>query len=49
MVEQEVIKFKHAYLQMKIDNMKTFVKEYKKSIDECHPAGISSDARFIGD
>lgn len=49
MVEEEVIKFKRAYLQMKIDNMKTFVKEYKKFIDECHPAGISSDARFIGE
>lgn len=49
MVEEEVIKFKQSYLQMKIDNMKTFIKEYKKSIDDCHPAGISSAAIFIGE
>lgn len=49
MVEEEVVRFKHAYLQMKIDNMKIFIKEYKKSIDECDPAGISSAAIFIGE
>lgn len=49
MVEEEVIRFKHAYLQMKIDKMKTFTEEYKKSIDKCNPAGISSAALFIGE
>ncbi len=33
---------------MKIDSMKNLTKEYKKSIDECNPAGISSDAISIG-
>ena len=49
MVEEEVVRFKHAYLQMKIFKMKTFIKEYKKSIDECDPARISSAAIFIGE
>ncbi len=34
MVEEEVVKFKYAYLQMKIDKMTTLTKEYKESIDE---------------
>lgn len=49
MVEEEVIRFKRAYLQMKIYKMKTFVKEYKKSVDKCDPAGISSVATFVGE
>jgi endo-alpha-1,4-polygalactosaminidase (GH114 family) len=49
MVEEEVIRFKHAYLQMKIDNMDNYVKEYKKSVDKCNPAGISLAAASIGE
>jgi len=49
MVEEEVIKFKYAYLQTKIDKLTTLLKEYKKSIEECNPAGISSAALFIGE
>ncbi len=49
MVEDEVIRFKTAYLQTKIDTMRNFTEEYKKSIDKCDPAGISSAAIFIGE
>lgn len=49
MVEEEVIRFKHAYLQTKIDNMRNYLMEYNKSVDECDPAGISSAALFIGE
>jgi hypothetical protein len=49
MVEEEVIRFKHAYLQMKIDSMDNYVKEYKKSVDKCNPAGISLAAMSIGE
>jgi hypothetical protein len=49
MVEEEVIRFKQAYLQNKIDNMRNYVKEYEKSVDKCNPAGISSAAIFIGE
>ena len=49
MVEEEVVRFKHAYLQMKIDKMATLTKEYKESIDKCDPAGISSAAIIIGE
>lgn len=48
MVEEEVIRFKRAYLQMKIDNMNNYVKEYKESVDKCNPAEISSAAMSIG-
>ncbi len=46
---QQLATFKQSYLQMKIDNMTTYTKEYIKSIDECDPAGISSSAYFIGE
>lgn len=49
MVEEEVIRFKKAYLQTKIDNMRSYVEEYTESINECNPAGISSAAIFIGE
>lgn len=49
MVEEEVIRFKKAYLQTKIDNMRSYVEEYKESVDECDPVGISSAATFIGE
>lgn len=49
MVEEEVIRFKYSYLQMKIDKMTTLTKEYKESIDKCDPAGISSVARSLGE
>ena len=49
MVEEEVVRFKQAYLQNKIDNMKNYVNEYKESVDKCNPAGISSAAIFIGE
>jgi flagellar biosynthesis chaperone FliJ len=49
MVEEEVIRFKQAYLQTKIENMKDYVREYADSIDKCDPTGISSAATFIGE
>jgi len=49
MVEEEVARFKHSYLQMKIDRMSILTKEYKESIDKCDPAGISSAAVLLGE
>lgn len=48
MVEEEVIRFKRAYLQMKIDSMNDYIKKYKRSVGNCNPAGISSAAMSIG-
>jgi hypothetical protein len=48
MIEEEVIRFKRAYLQMKIDSMNDYIKKYKRSVDKCDPAGISSAAMSIG-
>lgn len=49
MVNEEVAKFKLAYLQKKIDNMTTLTKEYEESINKCDPAGISSAAISLGE
>jgi hypothetical protein len=48
MVSEEEVRKMQPYLQTKIDSMKNLTKEYKKSIDECNPASISSDAISIG-
>lgn len=47
-MEEEVRRFKEAYLQKKIDSLKAFTKDYKEAIDECRPAGIASEAMSIG-
>jgi len=49
MVEEEVARFKQAYLQKKIDKMTSLTKSYKESIDKCYPAGISSDSMSLGE
>lgn len=47
-MEEEVRRFKEAYLQKKINSLKAFTKDYKQAIDECRPAGISSESMSIG-
>lgn len=48
MVEEEVIRFKEPYLQMKIDSLRNYTKEFKEAIDQCRPAGLASEAMSIG-
>jgi len=48
MIEKEVSQFKEVYLQKKIDNLKSYTKEFKEAIDQCRPAGLASEAMSIG-
>jgi hypothetical protein len=47
-MEEEARRFKEVYLQKKIDSLRAFTKDYKQAIDECSPAGISSESMSIG-
>lgn len=48
MVEEEVIRFKEQYLQMKINSLRSYTKEFKEAIDQCRPARLASEAMSIG-
>ena len=48
MLEKEVTQFKEVYLQKKIDNLRSYTKEFKEAIDQCRPAGLASEAMSIG-
>ncbi len=48
MLEKEVTQFKEVYLQKKIENLRSYTKEFKEAIDQCRPAGLASEAMSIG-
>ena len=47
MVSENYVARKEKSIQIKIDNMKTFIKEYKKGVEECIVPKISSNAMLI--